>query len=230
MLGPFDYAVWLIALFGQVFVLACSARNREFRLYLSLNLYVLALAVRDVASFFVLQKYSVSSPQYYYYYFSSDLILRLLHFVAIIGLYLHAFRDANTAKRVRFFAVAVIGAIILYSGFILERKHQLLVTPFVITFSGMLFFVGALITMVLWIILLKRRDPRLRLVLIVSAFGVYFSVNVFAYGLEYLFPRATPWYYIPPTTGALFALALSHAFAYVPGEVRIPATALKGII
>ena len=111
MLGPFDIAVWLVASLAEIAVLVCSLRSGLFRAYLSLNLYVLALAVSEILSLAVLLRYGFSSLQYTYFYFFSDAILILFKTAAVLGLYLHAFQEAHIVERIPYsYAIATIVA------------------------------------------------------------------------------------------------------------------------
>jgi hypothetical protein len=228
MLGPFDITVWLIASLAEMGVLVCSLRNGLFRSYLSLNLYVLALAVSEILSLVVLVRYGFSSLQYTYFYFFSDAILILFKTVAVLGLYLHAFQEARIAERIRIATIAAILATIIYSLFFVVIKHKLFATAVALEFSQVLYCVTAVFTYVLWFIVLKRRDPRLRLALLVSCFCVYSGLQTLAYGFHHFFPDIALWRYVPAVLGAWLPLSLLYSFTRVHEETRVPAAYLQG--
>jgi hypothetical protein len=230
MLGPFDIAVWLVASLAEMAVLVCSFRKGLFRSYLSLNLYVLALAVSEILSLVVLLRYGFSSLQYTYFYFFSDAILILFKTAAVLGLYLHAFQEVRIAERIRTAAIAAILATTIYSLFFVVIKHRLFATAVALEFSQILYCVTAVFSYVLWFIVLKRRDPRLRLALLVSCFCLYSGLQTVAYGFHHFFPDIALWRYVPAVLGAWLPLSLLYSFTRVHEETRVPAAYLEGRI
>ncbi len=228
MLGPFDIAVWLVASLAEVAVLVCSIRKGLFRSYLSLNLYVLALAVSEILSLMVLLRYGFSSLQYTYFYFLSDVILILFKTVAVLGLYLHAFQEAHIVERIRIAAIATIVATIIYSLFVVVIERKLFATAVAMEFSQIMYCVTAVFSYVLWFIVLKRRDPSLRLALLVSCFCLYSGLQTLAYGFHHFFPDIASWRYIPAVLGAWLPLSLLYSFTRVREETRVPAAYLEG--
>lgn len=228
MLGPFDIAVWLVASLAEIAVLVCAIRTGLFRSYLSLNLYVLALAVSEILSLVVLLRYGFSSLQYTYFYFYSDAILILFKTAAVLGLYLHAFQETRMAERVRIAAITSILATIIYSLFFVVMKRKLFATAVALEFSQVLYCVTAVFSYVLWFIVLKRRDPRLRLALIVSCFCLYSGLQTVAYGFHHFFPDIGLWRYVPAVLGAWLPLSLLYSFTRVHEETRVPAAYLEG--
>jgi hypothetical protein len=228
MLGPFDIAVWLVASLAEIAVLVCAIRTGLFRSYLSLNLYVLALAVSEILSLVVLLRYGFSSLQYTYFYFYSDAILILFKTAAVLGLYLHAFQETRMAERVRIAAITSILATIIYSLFFVVMKRKLFATAVALEFSQVQYCVTAVFSYVLWFIVLKRRDPRLRLALIVSCFCLYSGLQTLAYGFHHFFPDIGLWRYVPAVLGAWLPLSLLYSFTRVHEETRVPAAYLEG--
>jgi hypothetical protein len=228
MLGPFDIAVWLLASLAEIAVLVCSIRSGLFRSYLSLNLYVLALAVSEFLSLVVLLRYGFSSLQYTYFYFFSDAILILFKTVAVLGLYLHAFQETRIAERIRIAAIAAILATIIYSLFFVVIKREFYTTAVALEFSQILYCITAVFSYVLWFIVLKRRDPRLRLALLVSCFCLYSGLQTLAYGFHHFFPDIALWRYVPAVLGAWLPLSLLYSFTCVHEETRVPAAYLEG--
>jgi hypothetical protein len=228
MLGPFDIAVWLVASLAEMAVLVCSIRNGLFRSYLSLNLYVLALAVSEILSLVVLLRYGFSSLQYTYFYFFSDAVLILFKTAAVLGLYLHAFQEAHIAERIRIAAITSILATFIYSLFFVVIKRRLFATAVALEFSQVLYCVTAVFSYVLWFIVLKRRDPRLRLALIVSCFCLYSGLQTLAYGFHHFFPDVALWRYVPAVLGAWLPLSLLYSLMRVHEETRVPVAYLEG--
>jgi hypothetical protein len=222
MLGPFDFVIWLAGFLGEVFVLAWTIRDRTLLRHHALLVYVAALAFDEVLSFGILWRFGFSSNEYLYYYYYSDALLTLLMFVAIMGLYARIFREQERSGRLRILTLVILGIVVLYASAVTAVKHQLLATKFAIEFSGSLYFTGMILTYALWVLLLRRRDPRLRLVLIVSAFGIYFGGQTATYALRNLFPALAVLHSLPAVIGAWLPISLAYTVCKVSEDARIP--------
>src|SRR5277367_5601638 len=202
MLGPFDLLVWLVGFLAELFVVAWALRDRTLLRHGTLLLYVAALAVDEVLSFSILHRFGFSSNEYLYYYYYSDALLTLLMFMAIAGLCSRIFEEQERSWRVRAVMVFIVAITVMYATAVTAVKHQLLATSFAIELSGSLYFTDMMLTYGAWVLLLKRRDPRLRLVLIVSAFGIYFGGQTVTYALRSIFPALAALHVLPPLRGA----------------------------
>ena len=229
MLGPFDFVVWLAGFLAEVFILAWAIHDRTTLRNRGLLVYVAALVADEILSFVVLRRYGFTSNEYIYYYYYSDAVLTLLMFIAIMGLCSRVFREQERSGTMRVFMLVILATVVLYAGAVTAVKHQLLATHFAGEFNGSLYFTGMILTYALWVVLLRRRDPRLRLVLIVSAFGVYFGGQTLTYTLRALLPALTVLHYLPPIMGAWLPLSLAYSFSKVPEEARIPLRQLAGV-
>jgi hypothetical protein len=229
MLGPFDFVVWLAGFLAEVFVLAWAVRDRTMLRYRSLLVYVAALAVDEVLSFVILRRYGFTSNEYVYYYYYSDAVLTLLMFVAIMGLCSRMFREQQRSGVLRVFTLVILAVVVLYAAAVTAVKHQLLATHFAGEFNESLYFTGMILTYALWVMLLRRRDPRLRLVLVISAFGIYFGGQTMTYTLRALFPAATSLHYLLALMGAWLPLSLAYSFYKVSEEARVPLEQLAGV-
>src|SRR5574337_585591 len=101
MVGRLDYAIWVLGFAAEVYVLVFALLRREFLRYLSLNFYVLALAVMTATQFVVFRTYGFQSSQYHYVYYYMDAIVTIVMYVAVMGLYLHVFQDLGLGKYIR---------------------------------------------------------------------------------------------------------------------------------
>lgn len=229
MLGSFDYALWLTSFLAEVLVVVCAIRRGDLFRYFTLNVYVFGLAAETVVRYAVFKTYGVSSIQYTYCYYYTDALLTVVMFGAIISLYSHAFRETGAPSYVRILAFSSLTTTTVYSLLVIQQKRELFVTNFAAEFAANLYFVGMVLTYVLWTIVLKRRDPRTRLVMIVTAFGIFFAGHTVTYGLHSLFPSVTAWSYIPPVLGTWLPLSLLYTFARVSEEDRIPAAAVARV-
>jgi VanZ family protein len=86
-----------------------------------------------------------------------------------------------------------------------------------------LYFVGVLLTYLLWGAILKLRETRTRLIQLVLALGVYFSATAGTYALRNLFPGLQPsllkW--VPPLVGVWLPLAWAYTFTKVAEDARL---------
>jgi hypothetical protein len=89
--------------------------------------------------------------------------------------------------------------------------------------SQNLYFVGLVLTYVLWGAMLKMRETRTRLIQLVLALGLYFSVFAASYAFRNLSTgvRNDIWPYFIPISGCLLPLAWAYAFWRIPEEARI---------
>jgi hypothetical protein len=228
MLGPVDYAIWLISFLAELYVLAGAVVRKDFLRYLSLNLYVLSLACGSVAMWVIVRAYGFESIQYYYFYYYNDAIITIIMFVAVIGLYLHVFEDMHLGKYVRGLALVLLGGTAAFSFLVVQRNTGNLTGRFVVELGQNLYFIGVAMTYILWAAMVKFRTTRLRLILIVSTFGLFFSLQAATYGLRNLFPAFAIWHVIPPLVGAWLPLSLAFAFTRVPDEARILTARIAG--
>ncbi len=229
MLGPFDFVVWLLGFLAEVFVVVWALRDRSLLRHGALVLYVGALAVDEILSFGILRRYGFSSNEYLYFYRYSDAVLTLLMFIAIAGLCSRIFREYSADLQARALPAAILGIVTLYAAAVTAFKHQLLVTHFAVEFSTSLYFAGMILTYGVWVVLLKRRDPRLRLVLVVSAFGIYFGGQTATFAVQSMFPSLAILHYLPGLMGAWLPISLAYTFSQVSDEARIPLEQLAGV-
>jgi hypothetical protein len=204
-------------------------RDRTLLRHRALLLYVAALAIDEVLSFSILRRYGFSSSEYLYFYYYSDALLTLLMFIAIAGLCSRIFREHGRDAQARALPVIIFATVALYAGAVTAVKHQLLATHFAVEFSSSLYFAGMILTYGVWVVLLKRRDPRLRLVLVISAFGIYFGGQTATFALQSILPSLTILHYLPGLMGAWLPISLAYTFSQVSDEARIPLEQLVGV-
>ena len=64
-----------------------------------------------------------------------------------------------------------------------------MLTHYIVEISQNLYFVGLVLTYILWAALLKLRESRVRVIQIVLSLGVYFSINAANYALHNAYPN-----------------------------------------
>lgn len=221
-MGSIYYLVWAFGLALEVYILARAFARQDFLRYLSLNLFIAALALRDVSGFVVIQRYGISSPEYNYMYYYTDALLTVLMYLAIMYLCQQVFREMQAGRYVRWVTVGLLVGTALFASAVIQRNAGHLTTRFVVELSQDLYFVGMVLTYLLWVAVFKLRETRARLVQLVLALGIYFSATAALYALRNMFPAT---HEVAAFAGMLLGVLLPAAWAYtftmVPEEARL---------
>jgi len=202
-------------------VVVCAIKRRCFGRYLCLNLYMLFSFLISIGRFQVLLHFGLRSSEYKYFYYSSDAVLTIFLYLALITLYLHVFDEMKVEKYVRLTALLLLAGTALFSYAVVQQSSSKLLTGFVYELSQNLYFVGLVLTYVLWGAILKLRESRIQLIQLVLSLGVYFSAFAATFALANMFPTSTYYSYIVPTFGCLLPLAWSYAFWRLPHDARM---------
>jgi hypothetical protein len=197
-------------LLGTAFELAfvvCSIARRSFLRYFFLNLYFLLTIGSSVTRYVILSTFGLNSTEYYYAYFYTDALLTLALYVALISLYSHVFGELQFGKHLRLAAVLLLLGTALFSYAVVAQSADRLATSFAYELSQNLYFVGLVLTYVLWGALLKLRETRTRIVQFVLSLGVYFSAYAASYALGSLASRHSFLIVLAPAIGCFLPLA-----------------------
>jgi hypothetical protein len=223
VLGPFQYFVWIASALLEAAVLVCALSKGALRRYIYLNLYMAGSLIANFTRFQVLTHYGIKSKQYFYFYYYSDALLTIGLYFALASLYLQVFEEMKVERYVRQVAVLLLAGTAFFSYLVVQQSsEQLLMTTFVTELSQNLYFVGVVLTYVLWGAMLKLRETRARLIQVVLSLGVYFSIFAANYALRNLYPSLEfIWPYLTPTFGCLLPLAWAYAFWNLPEESRL---------
>jgi hypothetical protein len=153
-------------------------------------------------------------------------------YVAIIGLYLDVFEEMQVSKYIRGLAVVILASAAAFSFLVVQRDAgnltRDLTSRLAAELGQNLYFIGFVMTYILWGALLKLRVTRLRLILLVSAFGIFFALHAATYGLRNLWPGFPIWRVLPPLVGTWLPLSLAYTFMKVPEEARIATARVAG--
>lgn len=229
MPGPFDYAIWIVGSALELAVVLCSLSRRSFLRYISLNVYMLATVAVNCATYLSLMRYGFKSPEYHFAYYYTDSLLTILMFFVIIQLYQQVLAQMNASAYIRRVATALLLGTALFSYLIVYRHRDNLSGQFVVAFGQNLYFVGVVLTYILWGAIFKLGETRRRLVNFVLALGIYFSGIAGAYALRNLFPSLEPLIlrWIPPLAATWLPLAWAYTFLRVPEDVRFTMAQLQ---
>lgn len=228
MPGPTQYIVWLIGSLLEAAVVVCAIRRKAFRQYIFLNVYMAAEFVASAARFEILQHYGFLSLTYAYFYYYSDALLTILLFLALSSLYSEVFRELNAERYVQMGSVVLLAGTALFSFAVVQQSFAVAQSSgkiffhFVFEISQNLYFVGLVLTYILWAAILKLRETRTRLIQLVLSLGVYFSLYAANYALRNLYPSAEAIFVVlNPLIGTFLPFAWAYAFWKLPEEARL---------
>jgi hypothetical protein len=222
VLGPFEYTIWFVGVLCEAGVVVCALKRGAFRRYLLLNLYMAFTVLVEVVRFRILSQYGVSSPQYTYLYYYSDAVLTILLYFALTSLYVQVFSEMKAERYVKTGAILLLGGTALFTYAVVLHSQQKLITGFAFELSQNLYFVGLVLTYVLWGAILKLRETRARLVQLVLSLGVYFGLFAANYAIENLYPSMLYWFRpLAQVFGLFLPLAWAYAFWRLPEDARL---------
>lgn len=222
MPGPFAYLVWFIGILCEAAVVVCALKKRAFRRYLLLNLYMACAVISELCRYKILHDYGFNSQQYMYFYYYSDAVLTIFLYFALSALYAHVFSEMKAERYVKMGALLLLGGTALFTYLVVLQSSAKLVTHFVVELSQNLYFVGLVLTYVLWGAILKLRETRTRLIQFVLSLGVYFSLFAANYAIRNLYPSlSTVFVPLIQVFGLFLPLAWAYAFWRLPEEARL---------
>ena len=207
MPGPIATIIWFLGTAFELAFVVCSIQRKSFFRYLFLNLYFILTLASSVMRRYILNEFGLSSTEYRYAYFYSDALLTLILYVALISLYSRVFAELHFSKYMRFSAVLLLVGTAGFSYAVVAQSQQRLATDFAYELSQNLYFVGLVLTYVLWGAILKLGETRTRIVQIVLSLGLYFSAYAASYALVNLADKYSVIRFLGPIVGCLLPLS-----------------------
>jgi len=105
---------------------------------------------------------------------------------------------------------------------VVQQASGRIMSRFVVELSQNLYFVGLVLTYVLWAAILKLRETRTQLIQIVLSLGVYLSLFAADYALRNLYPsQRSVLAFLVPVIGLFLPLTWAYAFWRLPEEARM---------
>jgi len=228
--GLFGYIVWIVSCLLEAGVVVCAIKKKALRPYLFLNLYMAAELFASVSRYNILHQYGLMSLQYRYFYYYSDALLTIFLYLALTSLFSSVFSEMHAEKHVRFGAVFLLCGTAAFSYAVVYQSQARFLTNFVNELSQNLYFVGLVLTYVLWAAVLKLRETRTRLIQLILSLGVYFSLFAANYALGNLYPSAgSVLQFLPPLFGCFLPAAWAYAFWRIPEDARLAPSRLAVI-
>src|ERR1700676_2759016 len=162
----------------------------------------------SAARFQAVAQYGLHSKQYTYVYYYSDAVLTIFLYLALITLYLHVFDEIKVEKYLRLTALLLLAGTALFSYAVVQQSSHKMLTVFSYELSQNLYFVGLVLTYVLWGAILKLRETRTQLIQLVLSLGIYFSAFAATFALGNMFPNSLQSVaYIVPLFGCMLPMA-----------------------
>ncbi len=229
MPGPSDLIIWFLGTAFELLFVVCSLARNSFLRYFFLNLYLLLSTTVSIGRFFILWSYGQRSDQYMYFYYYSDALLTLALFVALISLYSHVFDELRAGDYVKWGAAFLLLGTAGFSYAVVAQSAARLSTGFVYELSQNLYFVGLVLTYVLWGAVLKLHETRTRLVQIILSLGLYFSGYAASYALMNFSGRFSIIRYFCPLLGCFLPLSWSLTILRYSEESRLAPARLVAV-
>ncbi len=221
-LGPLDYILWCFSFIAEATVVVCFCRSRITLRYFPLGVYMLAEALVNVGRYYVLTKHGFASLEYRYFYYYSDALVTVFLYFAVMALYQQVFREMSVSKHIRAASVMLLSGTAIFSYLVVRQNEGHLTSRMVVELDQNLYFVGVVLTYLLWGAVLKLRETRTRLIQLVLALGIYFSAYAGYYALRNLFPSVEgPHKIMPALLGCWLPLAWAYTFIKIPEEARL---------
>lgn len=228
--GLTQYVIWCLCTLFEIAVVVCALKKGAFRRYLLLNIYMLASVAVTVARFEVLTSYGFTSTEYIYVFYYSDTLLTIFLYFALASLYAHVLSELKAERYLRLATLLLLAGTALFSYAVVEQSTTRLISRFVVELSQNLYFVGLVLTYILWGAILKMRETRTRVIQLVLSLGVYFSLLAADYALRNLYPSSRPVLgSVQQMIGCFLPLAWAYAFWFSSEESRLAPSRLVAV-
>jgi hypothetical protein len=103
-------------------------------------------------------------------------------------------------------------------------------TSFAFELSQNLYFVGLILTYILWAAVVKLRELRAHVIQLVLSLGLYFSAFAASYAISNLRPGLYPHMcYLVPIMGCLLPLSWAYTFWRVPQDTCLSPARLAAV-
>ncbi len=221
MLGPVNYAIWLAVLLVELFSLACLLKRKALSQHFTLVLYLCACFASDFSSYIIIATSGYDSNVYFYFYFYSQALFTICLYFVLMNLYSHVFSEMGVGTYIRAAAMLLLSGTAGISYYMVATSANRFVTHFVVELGQNLYFVGVVLTYVLWGAMAKLRENRARLMQLVLSMGVYVSLSAGSYALNNLYPNHGFWQYYFPITSMWLPVSWAYTFLKVPEDARL---------
>jgi hypothetical protein len=221
MAGPVDYVVWMLVTIADLCCLFCVLRKKAVSRHFTIVLFLSSSVLISVFRYVILVSSGLKSISYYYFYYYSDAVLTICLFFVVMDFYGQVFAEMGVGKMLRAAAMLLLGGTALISYHMVASSSDRLLTSFTYELSQNLYFVGVVLTYVLWGAMMKMRENRTHLMQLVLSMGVFFSVFAASYALRNLYPDHAAWRYFIHFTGLWLPASWAYTFINIPEDARM---------
>lgn len=229
MPGSLATIIWYVGTLFELAFVVCSVRRKSFVRYFFLNLYFLLAIASSLIRHLTLAEFGLDSDQYRYAYFYTDALLTVALYMALTSLYSHVFGELRFSKYLRLTAVLLLLGTALFTYAVVAQSSDRLSTNFAFELSQNLYFVGLVLTYVLWGAVLKLRETRTRLVQFVLSLGLYFSAYAASYALVNMASKYSVVNFIAPAFGCFLPLSWTVTMWRHSDEARLAPAQLVAV-
>jgi len=219
-MGPVDYFLLLADFLLEICCVVCLLRKRAFSQHFTIVLYLCASIAVGVGRYGVIATAGFNSDAYRYFFYYSDALLTICLYFILMSLYAHVFSEMGISKFVRGGAMLLLAGTAGISYHMVASSTDKLITYFAYELSQNLYFVGVLLTYLLWGAMIKMRENRTRLIQLVLAMGVYFSAFAGSYALGNMYPYLAVWRYVCYLMVMWLPLSWAYTFVKVSEDTR----------
>ena len=223
MIGTYDLIVALLSVALSLGMVGVCLRQKVFRRYVFVNLYILVSAAHTLGTLYFIHYYGYRSITYFYFYYTGDAVGSMIGYLLIASFFDQLLRDSAFRPYIRptlgIFFIMVVGISALF----VWRNYSTLYSSFLIELQQNMFFVGVLLTFLLWLSMNYLRAESRRFVLLVSGLGIYFSAHAVNYALQFLSSGLKNGLtMVPPLAYTLMVALWLYTFWRVPeGEAAV---------
>ena len=229
MPGSVALFLWCVGTLLELCFVLCSLFRKAFFRYFFLNFYFILSILASATRFLTLNAYGSSSDQYAHVYYYTDALLTVALFIALISLYSLVFGELGFSKQIRFAAVLLLLGTAAFSYGVVWQSEERLATSFAYELSQNLYFVGLVLTYILWGAVLKLREARTRLVQFILSLGLYFSAYAASYALVNLADKFSAVQYLSQLLACLLPLSWSVTMLRHTEDSRIATAPLVAV-
>ena len=155
MPGSASYAILFLGTFLEALVVVCAIKRKVLRKYFVLNLYMVLCPLVSWGRHYILARDGVGSLNYRYFYFYTDALLTIVLYFGLISLYLSVFEEMKVGRYLRLGALALLAGTSWFTYAVVSQSSHKILTYFAFELSQNLYFVGLILTYVLWAAVLK---------------------------------------------------------------------------
>jgi hypothetical protein len=221
MLGPVDKFIWLVVTLVHLFCLVCVLKKRAFSQHFTIVLFLTASIAVGVGRYLIILTSGFTSNSYFYFYYYSDAVLTICLFFVLMSFYSQVFSEMGVSQWVRIGAMLLLGGTALISYDMVASSSERLLTRFAFEMSQNLYFVGVILTYVLWGAMMKMQENRTRLTQLVLGLGVFLSAFAGSYALRNMYPDHFIWRYFIAILAIWLPASWSYTFLKVQEEARM---------